>query len=461
MITLGIHGAAKTVTGSKYLLTINDRKFLVDCGMFQGRRDIRRKNWEELPFQPAEIDAVILTHAHIDHIGYLPKLVALGFKGEILATAPTIDMAKVLLADSAKIQEEDAEYRNRKGITRHKPALPLFTSDDAKLVNSMFRPVSYGQWVELGKELKLRYYIAGHILGAASVEIVHNDGNLRRSVLFSGDIGRYAVPLVSDPQPPPVTDYLVCESTYGGKVHPPSDTFHEMSELLNDVVDRKSVLLFPAFAVGRTQQLIYMINVLIKQKQIPQMDINIDSPMAVKATDIYCRYSEYHSVNKDLLGGEKCPVGGKNVILHRKRKASKKLNELKGPGIIISASGMLSGGRILHHLINRLPDPQTTLALVGFMAEGTLGRRISDGEKTVRIHKTPIEVNAKVVHQPGLSGHADSYELLHWLDRENLNPSRVFVVHGEESRSEAMAEQIRNEKGWKCLVPEMDQTIEL
>ncbi|MDF1545952.1 MAG: MBL fold metallo-hydrolase, partial [bacterium] len=394
-------------------------------------------------------------------IGFLPKLVALGFTGEVLATAPTVDMAQILLADAAHIQEEDADYRNRKGLTRHKPALPLFTVADAELVGKKFKPVRFGGWVELGKEFKFRYHIAGHILGAASVEVHLDDGKSQRSVLFSGDIGRYAVPLVSDPSKPPATDYLVCESTYGGKVHAPADPFHDMSELLHDIIDRKAVLLFPAFAVGRTQQLIYMVNTLIQQKQIPPMDINIDSPMAVKATDIYCRYPEYHAVDKKYLAGEKCPVGGKNVILHRKRKASKKLNELQGPGIIISASGMLSGGRILHHLIHRLPDPNTTLALVGYMAEGTLGRRISDGDKRVRIHKVPIEVKARVVHQPGLSAHADSYEILHWLGQKQLNPRQVFVVHGEESRAEAMAEQIRTEKGWDCLVPDMGQTTEL
>ena len=361
MITLGFHGAARTVTGSKYLLTINQRKFLFDCGIFQGRRELRQRNWEELPFSVSELDTVILTHAHIDHIGYLPRLAVSGFTRNIIATPPTIDMAEVLLADAAHIQEEDAEYRNRKGLSRHKPALPLYTSDDAKRVTSMFKPGPFGQWIELGRELRIRFHRAGHILGASAIEAEANDGDKKVSVLFSGDVGRYAVPLIVDPEPPPITDYLVCESTYGGEVHPPADPFFELTKLIQDIIKRKSILLIPAFAVGRTQQLIYMVNVLIKQKQIPSIQINVDSPMAVKATDIYRKYSEYHSIEKSLLGGDDCAIGGKNVVLHRKRKSSKLLNKLKGPAIIISASGMLSGGRILHHLINRLPDPDIWL----------------------------------------------------------------------------------------------------
>ena len=461
MISLTFHGAAQSVTGSKYLLQVNDTRILVDCGMFQGRREIRQRNWEPLDFDAASINAVVATHAHLDHIGFLPCLVRHGFTGDVYCTPPTADMADVLLKDAGHIQEEDAEYRNRKKLTRHAPALPLFTVEDAKQALTQFRPVPFNQWIELGREIKFRYHLAGHILGAASVEVIVDDGDRKKSILFSGDVGRYGVPLMVDPAEPPEVDYLVCESTYGNRFHPPNDLFFEMANLINDVIDRKSVLLMPAFAIGRTQQITYMINVLIGQGQIPPIQVNVDSPMAVKATDIYCKYPGYHSVNTDALGGDDCVLDGKNVVLHRKRKSSKLLNKLTGPAIILSASGMLTGGRIMHHLMQRLPNPDTTLALVGYMAEGTLGRRISDGDKTVYIHKQPVEVKARVVHQSGLSAHADYLELMHWLEPFKTTPDKVVVTHGEPESARAMADRFNSERGWDCTIPKLDQVVEL
>ncbi len=461
MITLSFHGAAGTVTGSKTLLTVNGRKILIDCGMFQGPKWLRQRNWEPPPFDPSSLDAVILTHAHIDHIGYLPKLVQAGFSGKIYATAPSIEMAKILLQDAAHIQEEDADYRNRKKATSHAKALPLFTVDDARKTFGLFIPVIFNRWKKLGDDVKFRYHAAGHILGAGSVEMKLNDGSKKTSILFSGDVGRYSTPLVVDPARPPETDYLVCESTYGGEVHEPQDIFFEMAKMIDDITKRKSLLLIPAFAVGRTQQITYIINVLITQKRIPSVPIHIDSPMAVRVTDIYRRFPSYHSIHCDQLRRGKNVFYGKNVKLHRKRKSSKRLNKLKGPAIIMSASGMMTGGRILHHLMNRLPDPRTTLLLVGFMAEGTLGRKIVDGAGSVYIHKMPVEVKARTVKLMGLSGHADSYELLHWLEPWQNNPKRVFVTHGEASRSEAMAGQIRKERGWDTFIPSLDETVEL
>ena len=461
MISLTFHGAARSVTGSKYLLQVNNRRILVDCGLFQGRREIRQRNWEPLDFDASDIEAVIVTHAHLDHIGFVPCLVRNGFNSVIYSTPPTADMADVLLKDAGHIQEEDAEYRNRKKITRHAPALPLFTVEDAKKALTFFKPAPFGQWIELGKEIKFRYHVAGHILGAASVEIVLDDGDRKKTILFSGDVGRFGVPLIVDPAEPPEVDYLVCESTYGNRFHPPNDLFFAMANLINEAIERKSVLLMPAFAIGRTQQLTYMINVLIQQGEIPPIQVNIDSPMAVKATEIYCKYPGYHSVNTDALDDDPYVLCDKNVVLHRKRKSSKLLNKVKGPAIIISASGMLTGGRIMHHLMQRLPDPNTTLALVGFMAEGTLGRKISDGEKLVYIHKQPVEVNARVVHQSGLSAHADYLELMHWLEPFKTKPDKVYVTHGELDSSQAMLERLTDERGWNCMVPELDQTVEL
>ncbi|MFQ5453013.1 MAG: MBL fold metallo-hydrolase RNA specificity domain-containing protein [Candidatus Zixiibacteriota bacterium] len=461
MISLSFHGAVGTVTGSKYLLTTNDYKVLIDCGIFQGAKVLRQKNWESPAFNPKDINSVVLTHAHIDHIGYLPRLLRDGFSKSVYATAPTVEMAKILLLDTAHINEEDASYRNRKKATSHKIALPLFTTEDTKKVFNLFKAVNYCQWVKLNKEVKFRYHNVGHILGAGSVEFRINDNGKKTSILFSGDIGRYAMPLTIEPSAPPETDYLICESTYGGVIHEPLDIFFEFAKLLDDIIKRKSILLIPSFAVGRTQQMTYIINVLIKQKRIPPIDVHIDSPMAVKVTDIYRRFPSFHSINCDLLKNEKNVFYGKNVFLHRKRKSSKLLNKLKGPAIIISASGMLSGGRILHHLINRLPDKDTTVALVSYMAEGTLGRKLLEGSDMVYIHKIPIKVRARIVSFLGLSGHADSYEIFHWLAHWDKSPKKVFITHGEPSRSDALAKDINNIKGWNCHIPYPDETIEL
>ena len=461
MITLGFHGAAGTVTGSKYLLTVNDERILIDCGMFQGRKELRQRNWNPPAFDAEAVEAVLLTHGHIDHLGYLPRLVNCGFTGKVYASHPTVDIAKMTLVDAAHIQEEDAEYRNRKKITSHEKALPLFTQEDVEALIPMYNPVPFEIWQEFSSQIRFRYHFAGHILGAASIEIEITDGDRKTSILFSGDIGRYGNPLTRNPSAPPETDYLVCESTYGGRIHPPEDAHQDFIDLIKDTVKNKRILLIPAFAIGRTQQIIFLLDRLIEHGLAPEINIHVDSPMAVSATDIYLKYPTMHSVDIDELGGKKSILDGDRVTLHRKRKSSKLLNKLKGPAIIMSASGMLSGGRIMHHLINRLPDPRTTLVLVGYMAEGTLGRKISDGDKMVYIHKQPIEVNAKLVVMHGLSGHADYYELLHWAEPIKKAPKTVFVTHGEPSQAEAMVEHWQTERGWTCHRPILDEVVEL
>ena len=461
MIQLSFHGAARVVTGSKYLLSVNDTKVLIDCGMFQGPKELRQRNWQPLPFAAPEVEAAILTHGHVDHLGFLPKLVKEGFVGKIYATFPTIDIAELSLMDTAHLQEEDAEYRNRKKLTSHEVALPLFTVDDVKDTRQMLTGIPFTTWTRINDHVRFRYHVAGHLLGAASVEVDADDGEKRVSILFSGDVGRYGNPLTTNPSEPPETDYLVCESTYGGRLHPPEDVYFEFAQLINRIIKEKKILLIPAFALGRTQQIIFLISRLMKAKQIPGIDIHIDSPMAVSATDIWAKYPNLHALNLEEIDPKGMVFNGKHVFLHRKRKSSKELNHLKGPAIIMSASGMLAGGRILHHLLNRLDKPETVLLIAGYMAEGTLGRKLVDGAKTIYIHKQPVEVKAEIVKFKGLSGHADYYEILHWLEPFKKAPRKVFVTHGEETQAEAMAGHLTAERGWDCMIPVMDETVEL
>ncbi len=461
MIKLSFHGAAGTVTGSKYLLDVNGTRILVDCGMYQGAKELRQRNWTAPPFDPASVSATILTHAHIDHVGYLPRLVRQGFTGDVYCTAPTADIASITLKDTAHLQLEDAEFRNKKKLSSHEVALPLFTLEDVEATEERFVPTSYDTWTRISEQFRFRYRGAGHLLGAASVELEIADNGRKVTMLFSGDVGRYGNPLVRNPSEPPECDYLVCESTYGGRMHPPEDPYFLFAELINEAVKEKRVLVIPSFAIGRTQQIIFLVDGLVRNKMIKPINIHVDSPMAISATDIYTKYRGYHAIDPSLLAGNTCVFESKWVHLHRKRESSQSLNKLKGPAIILSASGMLTGGRIMHHMINRLPDPKTTVVLVGFMAEGTLGRRLAEGSELVFIHKMPVKVKAKIVSIEALSGHADWYELLHWLEPIKRAPRRVFVTHGEATQSEAMAEHLQKERGWETLIPTLDQSVEL
>jgi len=458
---ISFYGAAETVTGSKYLVEANGQKILIDCGLFQGPGHLRQLNWEEPSFDPASVSAVILTHAHIDHMGYLPRLVRHGFRGKVFATAPTADLVNISLIDSAEIQEEDAAWRNKKKITRHKKALPLYTVENAKEALSYVRPTPYSLWQDCCQGLRIRYHVVGHILGAAAVEVEIRENGRKVSILFSGDVGRYGNPLTINPAEPPTCDYLVCESTYGGRLHEPEDPRAMFIDIINQIVERKSVLLIPAFAIGRTQQITYLLNELMRHELIPRVDIHIDSPMAVSVTDVYTKFHDFHEIDIENLGGENCILGGCNVFLHRKRESSKKLNRLKGPAVILSSSGMLTGGRIMHHLMQRLPDKNTTVALVGYMATGTRGRLLAEGATELRIHKQVVKVNAEVITMHGLSGHADFYEILHWLEPVTEAPRRVFVTHGERDQAEAMAGHLKEKRGWECHIPKLGETVEL
>ncbi|MBI4161854.1 MAG: MBL fold metallo-hydrolase [Acidobacteria bacterium] len=459
---LSFHGGAGTVTGSRHLLEADGKRILVDCGLFQGLKELRLRNWDRPGFDPGRVGALLLTHAHIDHSGYLPKLVREGFSGPIYSTRATRDLAEILLLDSARIQEEEAEYANRKGFSKHRPALPLYTQADAKRALRQFRPVPYRRWVDIGSGVRVRFLQAGHILGAAMVE-VEADGKSGGStrLVFSGDVGRRDMPLHRDPAPPPAADVLVVESTYGDRLHEKVPVEDQIRVPFGIVFERRGVVVIPAFAVGRAQQVTLILRGLINAGKLPDVPIHIDSPMAVDATEIYSRYMDEHHL--DCCVGED---GGsrlfpRNVHFHRTVEESRRLNRMKGPRVIVSASGMMTAGRILHHLSQRLPDRRNLLCLVGYQAAGTRGRWILEGGRSVRIHGLDVPVRAERLVIHGLSGHADRDELLGWIGSARKRPRAVFVTHGEPAAAAALAAAIERKFRAKVFVPRLGQGFDL
>jgi len=390
MAKISFYGGVGTVTGSKYLLESNGKKVLVDCGLFQGLKELRERNWQDPPFDPQEIDAVIITHAHIDHSGWLPRLVKLGFSGEITTSRATADLLKILLPDSARLQEEEADYRNRHDLTVHTPALPLYDEDDARAALEKLRPVpNDGQPYDICEGVKASFMVAGHIMGASLVLVelanARPDGTSIR-FLFSGDLGHYDQPIVKDPAPPPDSDYVMCESTYGDRLHGEVDAETQMARIINEAEKRNGPILIPAFAVGRTQEVLYMLRELEEQKRIPILPVIVDSPMASQATQVYNRWHEEHDREyASILAGKRHPLRTASMKIASSRDESKQLNAMKGSRIIISASGMLTGGRVLHHAMRVLPNENATIIFVGYQAAGTTGRRIQDGQREVKI----------------------------------------------------------------------------
>ncbi|MBI4677538.1 MAG: MBL fold metallo-hydrolase [Elusimicrobia bacterium] len=460
MITLGFHGGARTVTGSKYLLECGGETLLIDCGMFQGLKELRLKNWEPTPFSTTGLGAVVLTHCHIDHCGFLPRIVRQGFAGPVFCSQPTAEILPIVLADTAKLQEEDAAFFNKAGLTRHEPALPLFSQADAQSAVRRLAPVAYGAPFQAGRRFTVRLFDAGHILGSAMAEVTVQDQDRTVKVLFSGDVGRYDAPLTPDPDPPPDCDYLLIESTYGSRLHSGEHPHDELEAVVRKVLATRGILLIPAFAVGRSQQILFILKELQNLRRIPALPIHLDSPMAFETTAIYLRYLAGRQVKLDAIQGGGS-IASPNVKLHKSQQESRQLSELAGPAVIVSSSGMMSGGRVLHHAQNLLPLSSTVVAFAGFQAEGTRGRRLIEGEKTVRIHGALVPVRAEVVDLGGFSGHADYQDLLTWTSGISRPPKTVFVVHGENSAAEDFAQKLRNQRRWQAVVPSMHQTAEL
>jgi metallo-beta-lactamase family protein len=443
-ISLRFLGAAGTVTGSRHLLTIGDARVLVDCGLFQGFKRLRLKNWAPFPVAPPQIDAVILTHAHIDHSGYLPLLVRNGFRGPILCTDATRDLCQILLPDSGFLQEKDAERANRYGYTKHKPALPLYTKQDAEICLEAFAPRPFRQSFEVLPGITAQMRPAGHILGAATVEL----RAAGRTIVFSGDLGRYDSATMPDAEPVPAADVLVVESTYGNRVHAPADPEDEIAAVVRETAARGGTVLIPAFAVGRAQSLLFHLARLKQDGRIPHIPVFLDSPMAVNASDVFCDHLADHR-----LSAEECHAACDVATYIRTPDESRALNETEMPKVIISASGMATGGRVLHHLNVYAPDSRNTILFAGFQAGGTRGAAMVAGADRIKIHGAYVPIRAEVQNLGMLSAHADRDEILRWLRGFTASPSKVFIVHGEPDASEALRVAIGDELGWDCDVP--------
>jgi metallo-beta-lactamase family protein len=445
-------GAAGTVTGSQYLLEAAGRQLLVDCGLFQGYKQLRLRNWARPPYDPAAIDAVLLTHAHLDHSGWLPRLVGGGFRGPVYCSAGTAQLCGILLPDSAHLQEEDASFANRHRTSRHRPALPLYTAADAERTLRQLRARDFGEPFTVTGEVRAELRPAGHLLGAAFVR-VEADGV---GVTFSGDLGRSHDPLMRPPQAPAGTDYLIVESTYGDRVHPAVDVERELGESLARALARGGVVLIPAFAIGRTQNLLLLIARLKRQRAIPDVPVFVDSPMAIDATALYERFHHEHRISR-----EECRWLGTTATMVTSPESSKALDSRDGPFILISASGMATGGRVLHHLKSFLGDERNLVLLAGFQAPGTRGGSLAAGARQVRIHGQEFAVRAEVAQLESASAHADADELIAWMKGLPAPPRRTFVTHGEPGPSDALRQRIERELRWDVLVPEHQSRHEL
>jgi metallo-beta-lactamase family protein len=445
MMTIQFLGATGTVTGSKYLIEHDSRRILVDCGLLQGYKPLRLKNWAPFPCDPASLECVILTHAHIDHSGYLPLLARNGFSGTVYCTEATRDLCEILLPDSGHLQEEEANYANHRGYSRHQPALPLYTREDAERCLRLLRPMEFKRELHLGGDLTLRLLPAGHILGSAFVGLNTQD----TSILFSGDIGRPHDLVMSPPSRVEKADYLVVESTYGNRRHDAADPLTVLAEIINRTCGRGGVVVIPAFAVGRAQTLMYCIHLLKARKAIPDYPVYLNSPMAVDATLIFHQHQGEHR-----LTAAQCDAMSRIARIVNSVEESKRLNRSQGPMIILSASGMATGGRVIHHLKAFVPDPRNTILFTGFQAGGTRGASLIQGAETIKIHGEYIPVRAEIRMLENLSAHADADEILGWLKGFAQPPRHTFITHGEPEAADALRRRIEEELHWQCAIPE-------
>lgn len=445
-------GASGCVTGSKYLLTLGDKKILVDCGLFQGLKALRLRNWDPFPINPKDIHAVLITHAHIDHTGYIPLLVKHGFKGPIYCTTGTRDLCEILLRDSAKLQEEEAEMANRYHSSKHHPALPLYTLEDAERALTYFKPIAFDQPGTLFEGAQFNFLRAGHIIGASFIKINYDN----TSILFSGDVGRFHDPIMREPVYVEGADYVVLESTYGDRPHTAGDPKAQLAEVINKTVQRGGIVIIPSFAVGRSQTILYYLYQLKMAGNIPDVPVYLDSPMAINATELLCRHAESHK-----LGTEQCQLFCNVANYVNNVEESKALDHVDHPIILIASSGMVTGGRVLHHLQTYMSDPKNTILFTGYQSKGTRGDRILSGEKAVKIYGQMIPVNAEVQSLVNVSAHADYPEILDWLGHFTQKPKKVFLVHGEPESAKEFKKKIHAQFHWDCHIPDYLEKVTL
>ncbi len=462
MARLQFLGAAGCVTGSRFVLESRTDRVLIDCGLFQGSKELRLRNWASLPVPTSSLNHMVLTHAHLDHSGYLPRLVREGFRGSVFASPATVDLCGVLLPDSGHIQEADARFANKRGFSKHKPALPLYTEIEAIESLQFLKPVRYGELRRISAELAFSFEPSGHIIGSCFIRMQVGAEDKPIEVLFSGDLGRYGQPITHDPTPVDAADYLLVESTYGDRLHAATDAREELAAIIRQTAERGGMVLIPSFAVGRTQELMYILRELEEAGRIPRLPVYVDSPMAIDATRILMKYPEEHDVQ---MGREQAagrdPLNCREVNLVRTAELSKALNAMRYPMIVIASSGMATGGRVLHHLAHRLPDSRNTILFVGYQAEGTRGRSLVDGAKQVKIHGQMVEVRADIKVLGHFSAHADYSEILRWLGNFQRAPKAVFLVHGEAGPRASLKEKIERRFGWNVVLPEHLERFEL
>lgn len=438
-------GATGTVTGSKYLIKYDRYRILIDCGLFQGIKNVRRRNWADLPFEASALDAVLLTHAHIDHSGYLPALMKRGYHGPVYSSPATRDLCKVLLPDAGFLQEEDAKYANRKKFSRHDPAEPLYTEEDARKVLKQFHPVDVKQVFELPGGMTATFYPVGHILGACAIHLEYQG----QSITFSGDVGRAEDKIMYPPTPLPETDYLVLESTYGDRLHEPIDAEQTIAGIVNRTAARGGIVLMPSFAVGRAQLVLHILRKLRDENRIPHMPVYLNSPMAIRATELFFAHHEEHRLSK-----EECEKIDEMTHYVKTVEESIELNQRRYPSVIISASGMASGGRVLHHLKTLMPDPKNSVLFLGYQAAGTRGDALTHGAQHVKIHGQYIPAKAEIANLDALSSHADYGEITEWLKKMPGRPRKVFITHGEPCAADNLRRHLKDTFNWDVEVPE-------